>query len=175
MVLSTICCSWLSFKLFPTIIFSTWCQNFFPPCRSEEVLYGNFFLNFNFWKLLHLKELPIWDKAVIINIIDPENWEQIIQIFVKRTLSDVVESGSEAHKRLVSMQGFNLIYTLGTNSQKKECLLSGIAQIGCPPPHPPHPTTSPQFGQLGPPFSDVKDNVLLVLRRKKSTKGENDG
>ena len=50
---------------------------------------------------------------------------------------------------------------LGKTSYKKECLLSGIAQISSPPP-------SPQFGQLGPPFSDVKNNVLRVWQKKKT-------
>ena len=43
---------------------------------------------------------------------------------------------------------------LGKTSIEKERLLSAIARITYPP--------SPQFGQLGPPFSDVKNNVLHV-------------
>ena len=59
-------------------------------------------------------------------------------------------------------------YHIREDLLKKECLLSGIAQISPPPP------PSPQFGQLGPLFSDVKNDVLRVWQ-KKSTDDDDDG
>ena len=56
---------------------------------------------------------------------------------------------------------------LGMTSQKKECLLSGIAQISSP-------TPSPQFGQLGPLFSG-RQKQRFAHMTEKSTDDDDDG
>ena len=65
----------------------------------------------------------------------------------------VVSSNCLASKPMLNI----LVEEVREDLLKKECLLSGIAQISSPP-----PPTSPQFGQLGPLFSDVKNDVLRV-------------
>ena len=54
----------------------------------------------------------------------------------------------------------------GTSLITKKRFLSGIAQITPPP--------SPQFGQLVPLFSDVKDNVLARITEPSNNDYDND-
>ena len=67
--------------------------------------------------------------------------------------------GDRAAKNLKEIQ-VKLMLDKGRPPTKKNYYFRALPELALPPP-------CPQFGQLGPLFSDVKNNVLRVLREKK--------